>query len=316
MPVSVNSIENGDSPSEFEDIDIAEEELIDAYVRNQLSVEERKLLEKGLRTSPDLVNRLHFARLLSDAADCAAEDAVFSYQEPEELLPSRKKWWQFGLTWEQRPPVNLAFAACSLILVIGGGGLLAGWISLRRESQQLAEQQAALNRQKLELEKSAAEQRLATDRITTQLREEQQNREADQQLIAELQQAQNQKPPSAATLATFFLLPTSRASENEKELRPPAGASRIRLQLAVDSIDYRGFLVQVKNSQDKEIFQQKLRPPHSGKLVTITILSKVLPTGAYSLQLSGISRDRTSELVGNYSFRIVPPRSKTTNLFR
>jgi hypothetical protein len=120
LPVPGNTIENGDPPSEFDDIDIAEEELIDAYVRNQLSVEERKLLEKGLRSSPDLVNRLHFARLLTGAADRAAEDEVFSYQEPEELLPSRKKWWQFGLTWEQRPTVNLAFAACSLIFVIGG----------------------------------------------------------------------------------------------------------------------------------------------------------------------------------------------------
>ena len=67
MPVSVNTVENGDPPSEFEDIDIAEEELIDAYVRNQLSVDERKLIEKGLRTSPQLIDRLHFARLLAGA---------------------------------------------------------------------------------------------------------------------------------------------------------------------------------------------------------------------------------------------------------
>jgi len=306
LPVPGNTIENGDPPSEFDDIDIAEEELIDAYVRNQLSVEERKLLEKGLRSSPDLVNRLHFARLLTGAADRAAEDEVFSYQEPEELLPSRKKWWQFGLTWEQRPTVNLAFAACSLIFVIGGGGLLAGWISLRRESQQLAEQQAALERQKLELEKSDAEERSATDQIRAQLREEQQRREADQQVIAELRQAQNQKPTaSSATIATLFLLPASRASGKEKELRPPAGTSKIRLQLAVDSIDYRGFLVQIKDSQDREIFQQNTRPPRSSKIVTITIPSKVLPTGAYSLQLSGISPEGSSELVGNYSFRIL-----------
>jgi hypothetical protein len=303
LPVSINRTENGDPPSEFEDTDIAEEELIDAYVRNQLSADERKLIEKGLRTSPYLVNRLHFARLLADEADRAAEDEIFSYPEPKE--PSRKKWWQFGLPWERQLAFNSVFAACALILVVGGAGLLAGWTRLRRESQQLAEQQAQLRRQTLELQKSAAEQRLATDQIRAQLREEQQRHEADQQLIAELQQAQNQiKTPSAATVATLFLLPTSRASENEKELKPPAGTSRIRLQLAVDSIDYPGFLVHVKNSQDKEIFQSKIRPPSSGKLVTITIPSKLLPAGAYSLQLSGISPETTSELIGNYSFRI------------
>ena len=308
MPVSVNRIENGDPPSEFEDIDIAEEELVDAYVRNQLSVDERKLLEKGLRASPHLVERLHVARLLVDAADRAAEDEVSSNQEQKEFPQARKPWWlwPFGLTSRQQPALNLAFAACILIIIIGGVGLIAGWIRLRRESQQLAEQQAALERQKLELQNSVSEQRLATDQLRAQLREEQQKREADQQLIAELQ-AQNQKPAaSSPTIASLFLLPTLRGSEKEKELRPPAETSRIRLQLAVDSIDYKVFLVQVKNSQDREIFQQKVHPPRSGKLVTTTIPSQILPAGAYSLQLSGISAKGTNDLVGNYSFRIAP----------
>jgi hypothetical protein len=308
VPISVNRIENGDSPGEFEDIDIAEEELIDAYVRDELSVDERKLLENGLRTSPHLVNRLHFARLLASAADHAGEVDALSAQKTEEYLPPRQKWWWF---WEQGTAINLAFAACSLILVIGGGGLLAGWISLRHQSRQLAEQQAAVERERLELQKSAAEQQSTINQITAQLREEQQQHEANQQLIAELQQAQSQKPTAAAgMIATFFLAPISRGSEKEKELKPPAGTSRIRLQLGVDSIDYRGFLVKVNNSQDKEIFQQKLRPPRSGKLVTIMISSKVLPPGTYSLQLSGISPEGTSEPVGNYSFRIADHKSQ------
>jgi len=303
VPVSTNRANNGDPPSDqnFEDIDIAEEELIDAYVRDELPVDERRLLEKGLRSSPQLVERLHFARLLADASDRAAE-----------LPPSPQPWWRlFRLSWEQRPVFNLAFAASVLIIFIGGAGLLAGWIKLRRESQQLTEQQAAIEQQRLELKKSAAEQLSATDQIRVRLREEQQRREADQQLIAELRQAQNQKPTAlSATIATFFLLPISRGSEKEKELRPPAGKSRIRLQLAVDSIDYRGFLVEVRNSQDKKIFQQKVRSPRSGKLVTVTVSTQVLHRGAYSLQLSGISSSGTPELVSNYSFRIVPPRSK------
>ena len=207
MPVSGNRIENGDRPSEFEDIDIAEEELIDAYVRNQLSVEERKLLEKGLRTSPDLVNRLHFARLLPTPPPVLLKIKSFPIKNRKRLLPSRRKWWQFGLTWD------------SDRLLIGRSrrarypchwrGRPAGRLDklASRITTTGGEQQAALNRQKLELEKSAAEQRLATDQITAQLREEQQKREADQQLIAELRHAQNQKqPPSAATVATFFLL--------------------------------------------------------------------------------------------------------------
>lgn len=306
MPVPVNRAENSDPPSDqdFEEIDIAEEELIDAYVRGELSLDERKVLERGLRASPHLADRLHFARLLADAADQATEEEVSSYRRREEFLPLRKSWWPFGLTWGQRPALNLAFAACALIILMGGAGLLVGWIRLRRESQQLAQKQAALERQKFELQQSGAEQRLVTEQLRNQLKEEQQERDADQQLIAGLQRAQNQESTATATIASLFLLPASRSSETEKELRTPAGTSRIRLQLAVDSIDYHGFLVEVKNSQDKEIFRQKLRPPRSGKVVTFTIPSQVLPAGAYSVQLSGTAPDGATELVGNYSFRI------------
>src|SRR5262249_15115794 len=149
----------------------------------------------------------------------------------------------------------------------GGAGLLTGWLRLRRDSQQLAEQQAALERQRLELQKSAAEQRLATDQLRAQLREEQQKREADQQRIADLIEAQNQRSTApSSTIANLFLLPTARGSEPGKELKLPAGTAKIRLQLAVDSIDYRGFVAEIKNSQDKTIFQPMIHPPRSGKL--------------------------------------------------
>lgn len=308
MELSANSSEHDDPPGDqdFEEIDISEEELIDAYVRDELSLDERKLVEKGLRTSPHLLERLHFARLLADAVDRALEGKVPSYRTRDEN-PARKSWWLW-LTAGPRPAFQMAIAAAALMVFIGGAGLLAGWIRLRRESQHLAEQQAALERQKSELQRSASEQRLATEQLRAQLREEQQKREADQQRIAELIEAQNQKPsPSSATIATFFLpLVLRSGSEPEKELRPPAGTSKIRLLLAVDSIDYRGFLVEVRNSQDKVIFQPKVRPPRSGKHITVTIPRNLLPAGAYSIQLSGISPDSTSELVGNYSFRVAP----------
>src|SRR5437016_4675057 len=206
--MSVNRAENDDSPGDFEEIEIAEEELIDAYVRGALSLDERRLLEKGMRSSPELVERLHFARLLADAADRGVEDEVPLYRQTEQDRLTRKSWWPFGLTWGERAALNLAFTACMLIIVIGGAGLLAGWIRLRRESRQLAEQQAALERQKSELQKSASEQQLAKEQLLAQLKEEQQKHEADQQLIAELRQTQNQnsRASSAATVATFFLL--------------------------------------------------------------------------------------------------------------
>lgn len=313
MAVSANRPGNGDPPSDenLEEIEIAEEELIDAYVRGELSLEERKLIEKGLRSSPQLRERLHFARLLADAADRTSAPEVSSYRLHDQRPTPRKSWWAFWLTFGPRPASQMALAAAALMVVIGGVGLLAGGIGLRRQSQQLTAERAALEQQKLELQKSVAEQRVAINQITTQLREAEQKRESDEQRIAELTQALEQKSSvsSVATLATFFLPPISRSGP-EQEFRPDPRASKIRLRLVVDSVDYVGFLAQVKNSQNQEVFKSPLRRPRSGKLVTITISSKKLPSGLYTVQLSGTTPEGQTEPVHNYTFRIA---SRTSN---
>lgn len=310
MELSANSSEHDDPPGDrdFEEIDIAEEELLDAYVRDELSLDERRLVEKGLRTSPHLVERVHFARLLADAAGRASERKVSSYRTQDESRARRRSWWPFWSTSSPRPAFQLAFVSAVLILLIGGAGLLAGWIGLRRQAQQLTAERAALEQQKLELQKSATEQRLTTDQIRAQLSELQKQRDADQKLIAAFQRSQGQKsassPSPIGNLATLLLLPGSRGSGDENELRPTADASRIKLQLGVDSIAYPNYVVVVKNSQGQETFRQKLRAPRSGKLVTVTIPREHLPPGAYSLQLSGVSSGESPEPVENYSFRI------------
>jgi hypothetical protein len=137
------------------------------------------------------------------------------------------------------------------------------------------------------------------------LKEKQQQLEADQQRIDELTQALNQKPPTpSAAIATLFLLPTSRSSRNERELKLAAETSKISLQLAVSSIDYHSFVAEVKNSQQQVVSRPKAGAPRPGKPVIVTIPSKLLPPGAYSLQLSGVLPDGTNESVGNYGFRI------------
>ena len=311
MPVSLNKTENGDprGDQDFEEIEIAEEELIDRYVRDELSADERRLLERGLRSSQQLVDRLYFARLLAGAADRAAQSELTSF--PDEPKQSRRAWWPFGLTWLSPPAFKLAFAASVLIIFVGTAGLLAGWINLRRQTQEVADLRAAVERQKSELEKSAAEQRLATEQTTAALKEKQQQLEADQRRLDELIKAQSEKPNgSAASIATLFLTPSLRSSPDaENKLSPRPGTSKIKLQLAVSSIAYRGFLAEIMNSQDKVILRPKVGAPRSGTVVNITIPSQKLPVGSYRVQLSGISSDGTLEPVGNYSFRITPSGS-------
>lgn len=313
MAVSANRAGNGDPPrdEDFEEIEIAEEELIDAYVRGELSLDERKLLEKGLRTSRQLRERLHFAKLLADAADRTSAHEVSSDRLQEQRPKARESWWPFWLTFAPRPAFQMAVATVAVVAVIGGAGLLVDRISLRRQSQHLAAERAALEQQKLDLQKSLAEQRIAIDQITTKLREAEQKRETDEQRIAELTQVLDQKSAasSVAVVANLSLSPIFR-SGHEQEFTPDPRASKIILHLVVDPVDYVGFVAQIKNSQDKEIFNSPLSRPRSRKIVTITISSKKLPPGLYTIQLSGTTPEGQTEPVSNYSFRIL---SNTSN---
>jgi len=77
--------------------------------------------------------------------------------------------------------------------------------------------------------------------------------------------------------------------------------------LAVNSIDHPAFVAEVRDSQQQQIAYPKVAAQRSGKPI-ITIPIKLLPPGAYSLQLSGVAPDGTNESVGNYSFRVAPPK--------
>ena len=51
--------------AEFQEMEIAEGELIDRYVRSELSATDRQQFERMLRTSPRLLERVEFARILA-----------------------------------------------------------------------------------------------------------------------------------------------------------------------------------------------------------------------------------------------------------
>src|SRR5712692_8289075 len=115
LTVPTNKNANGLPPDdqEFEELEIAEEELIDAYVRNQLSEGERKLLEKGLLNSSRLVERLHFARLLAEEVTFAPQEqpaAADASIDLSDVEVDRVSWWRrvFGSAFRPQPSFGFA----------------------------------------------------------------------------------------------------------------------------------------------------------------------------------------------------------------
>jgi hypothetical protein len=299
------------------DLEIAEEELIDAYVRDDLSAEERKLLAKGLRSSSRLTERLHFARMLATAAasaqphrasDSASADSVQS--DSEGALPP---WWKGILGFSvQRPAFQLALAGCAILVVLGGVALFAGWMRLRSESNRLVAERAAIEQQRLELERKLADHQLSTEQVRAELERARQQREADEKLIAELKQTQKRSDQTEASMAStlpVFLFPGStRGAGPVKEVSITRDTSAIRLNLVLEAGDYPKYNVEITNSQGAKILQPKgLRPRHSrsGPMLPLQVSTQLLPPGDYTILVTGVTSSSADEPVNNYPFRVI-----------
>ena len=123
----------------YEELSIIEDELIDQYVRAQLSESDRVDFEKYFLQSPEHQQKLRFARAFSkyidravsqptdefkaEAAPAASPVADTAYAHPASPSPKARRFWSWPF---QTPVLNYALAAVVVIAVAG-----LAWMSLR-----------------------------------------------------------------------------------------------------------------------------------------------------------------------------------------
>jgi len=109
--------------SKFEAVELAEDELIDAYVRNALSPEEQRQFKTKLLTSPRLVERVNFARTLVAKADSLLSAEAEGSIEPAPPVSSptakpKTRWW--AGVFAPQPAWRMAIAACAVLIFVAG----------------------------------------------------------------------------------------------------------------------------------------------------------------------------------------------------
>src|SRR5215470_4066553 len=109
--------------AEFEEIEIAEEELVDRYVRGELSQGDRHRFEQMLASSPRLTERVEFARVFADKLRAPA------------VQTEKTKWWGLPFAFSRASYSSRLVFGFSMLLVLFAGGVAAvGWLQLRAES--------------------------------------------------------------------------------------------------------------------------------------------------------------------------------------
>jgi anti-sigma factor RsiW len=289
--------------AQFEQLEIAEDELIDHYVRNELSDSDREQFDAALLTSPRLRERVNIARAL--AVKTAAYNSIQT--EPsvsQENTPQPQSWWKGllypSLTWRG----NLALAAI-LIVIFGGIGFRIGWLKSRDESQLLTAQ----NR---ELEARVADLESRNQSLASQLQVDHGQSEAPQKPREEIppqkETNDNGRQPQPV-LANLVLLPGGTrgpGSVSEVALQPKTSAVRLTLNLA--DADYDSYRIVVRTAEMKDISSKtgvKPKNQKNGPVLMLDLPARLLPPGDYVVQLYGLTSSGSTEPSADYSFRIL-----------
>jgi len=265
---------------DFEEIEIAEEELIDRYVRGELTGAERSAFEQTVVRSPRLMERVEFAKLFADRLRPAAAPVI---------VPVKSRWWERFFGFSTGSKLALAFSTALVLLAVGV--LLFGWWQLQQQSRRLAAQQAALDQRQRELDQQAVElARQGPTPVETPVPS----------------QVPQEPAPQTGSVLAFALSPGgARSVSGSTDIRIPSGTSDVKVTLNLRGTDYSSYRV-ILNSVDRQnIFSKsslKPRVTNNRAALTFRIPAQRLPPGDYYLSVCG---EPANESVDDYPFRVI-----------
>lgn len=280
----------------FDEIEIAEDELIDAYVGGSLSSEDRKRFENKLLKSERVAERVEFAKLLSKSA-------------PPQLVgyePAKTRWWDrlFRVSLIQSPALR-GVVVTGFLLALGIIPALL-WMQ-QREQHRLNLERAAIEQQKQQLAQQLAEQQAKTNQLATDL---QTSKAEEDRLQRELQATKEKLARSAvqpAVLASIALFPDSvRAPGQVAVLKVPSNASIIQLKLVLESDDHSAYRATISSPVGEIPSKGDLKTTRSGqtRIINLEFSSQRLSPGEYSVKVRGRTPSGTYERVAAYSVRL------------
>jgi hypothetical protein len=276
-----------------------EDDLIDQYVRQELSASDRERFERHTLITERRRQKVEFARALLQA-----ERSAVSAQVNQGSQVSR--WAEiFAALRTPRPALSYSLAAAALLLLIGGLWLFSQVRQLRNDVAQLEADRQARELQNNQLREQTDEQRRRSDELAAQ-------KERLEQELAQLKQQGippgDETRPAPSFLA-FILSPSARGNDGPKNLVLTRAVQGARLQLNLNPGDeYRAYQVRLQTSSGKQIRSwNQLRASSAGgvRSVVITIPAELLSNGVqYELALSGVAAPGRLEALGYYYFNI------------
>ncbi|QQS48406.1 MAG: hypothetical protein IPM66_07145 [Acidobacteriota bacterium] len=274
-----------------------ERDLIDEYVRGELSAVERQQFEKLFLASPERRRKVEFARALTSLVSEAPQpEKAGRPAEPGASWLDSLVAFLLG----SNPALKISLAAASLFFVIGGLWLITGNLRMRAQIAGLEAERRERQERLEALENQVAGALARGDELAAQLRQERSRESARQ-----LQREQSESRPTVFSLA---LLPgLSRGAADRPTLVLSRSARLARLDVGLEPGDeYDRFRAELRTRDGQEIFtQNNLKVRRAGQTVTLDLPAAILDPGEYELALKGVTAQGTVEEIGYYYFTVI-----------
>ena len=290
--------------AEFEELEIAEEELIDRYVRGELTPSEQQQFAQTVSKSSRLTERVQFARTWREKLTNPAPKPAVSIRDTLAIEPPREAgWWNrlFGVSAAPR----LAFAASVLIVLLGGLILAVMWVQLRNESSRLAAQQRLIEERQRELDRKDAELKSQAERLASQT--DQQQPPVPVPSPSPVLGNQNTSGNKSIIAMSLFAGGT-RSQGAGSALRIPAETKNVQLSLILRESDYPSYKATLRSADGGTLLTTgalHARKSRTGAGLVFLVPSHRLPPGDYLVSLTGLTRDGKVESVNDYQFRVI-----------
>jgi len=261
-----------------------EDDLIDDYVRGELSPSDRRQFEEFFLRSPDRHRRVALARRWMNVA--ARSSGTIKKVEAAPKTSWREKF-RFNAPWFM-VPLAASFLLAATILWLG--------LYLSRLNSQIEDLRAEI---------SAREE--AKQELERQLLDE---RDLNNQLRDELTQANSRAPVelSAPKVVALLLNPgLPRSGGDATRLVIPSDARMVRLQASFKTGEYPGYSATIETVEGRRIWSRKglkARRAKDGKRVTMNVAAATFAEQDYLLIVSGVRPTGEVESVGEYYFRV------------
>ena len=280
---------------QFKKMLAAEDDLVEAYINNELSSREKKRFETLLMPQAKWRQRVATVKALKQVVNEEKAAAHFSQKSAFSAYLERGREWLAALLPPKRV-YALSYAVMLLFVATAGIYTVQNFQEMQGQLAVLQQQNRELTQSESQLRSELQEQTARTDEVAAMLETEQQQRQI----------LQEQVKPAAPS---FYLQPgVQRDAEGQKRLLLP-DADLFRLELLTDfRLDYAGYRAVVQTVSGFEVWSSArldVADVRDNNAIVLELPTTLFGHEDYLLTLSGVAQNGDIETIYTYFFSMI-----------